>query len=83
MIDPLIKIIKNRVGVNAEILYDMDNLKATMTNTGIGKKEREIVKMYAASTGMVINKKKCAIQLNPETPLPESLQDVPRLDGMT
>ena len=32
---------------------------------------------------MVINKKKCAIQLNLETHLPESLQDIPRLDDTT
>ena len=33
--------------------------------------------------GMVVNKKKCAIQLKVETPLPESLQDIPRLDEVT
>ena len=30
---------------------------------------------------MVINEKKCAIQLNPETDLPESLHGIPRLVG--
>ena len=33
--------------------------------------------------GMVVNKKKCAIQLKVETPLPESLQEIPRLDEST
>ena len=32
---------------------------------------------------MVINHKKSAIQLNVETPLPEFLQDIPRLDETT
>ena len=38
------------------------------------------MKSYAASVGMVINNKKSAIQLNIETPIPQSLQDIPRLD---
>ena len=41
------------------------------------------MKSYSAAVGMVINNKKCAIQLNFETPLPESLQEIPRLDEMT
>ena len=32
---------------------------------------------------MVINTKKSAIQLSIETPLPESLQEIPRLDEST
>ena len=32
---------------------------------------------------MVINAKKSAIQLNVETPLPQSLQDIPRMDETT
>ena len=32
---------------------------------------------------MVINSKKSAIQLSVETQLPESLQDIPRLDCIT
>ena len=32
---------------------------------------------------MVINTKKSAIQLNFETPLPESLQEIPRMDETT
>ena len=39
--------------------------------------------MFSDSVGMVINTKKWAIQLNVETPLPESLQDIPRLDDTT
>ena len=35
------------------------------------------------SVDMVINSKKSAIQLTVETPLPESLQDIPRLDEVT
>ena len=33
MIDPLIKIMKKQVGDRVQILYDMDDLKASMTNT--------------------------------------------------
>ena len=32
---------------------------------------------------MAINNKKSAIQLNIETPLPESLQEIPRIDEVT
>ena len=32
---------------------------------------------------MVVNNKKSAIQLNMETPLPESLQDIPRMNEIT
>ena len=32
---------------------------------------------------MVVNNKKCAIKLNVERPIPESLQDIPRLDETT
>ena len=43
----------------------------------------EIVKRYAASVETVINSEKCAIQLSVETPLHESLQEIPRLDETT
>ena len=43
----------------------------------------ETVKSYAASVGMIINHKKSAIQLSVETPLPESLQDIARMDERT
>ena len=39
--------------------------------------------MFSDSVGMVINTKKWAIQLNVETPLPESLQAFPRLNETT
>ena len=70
MIDPLIKILKKEVGEEAEILYYMDDLKASTSSIGAAEKVHIIVKKYAASVGMVINKKKSAIQLNTETPLP-------------
>ena len=41
------------------------------------------MKSYSAAVGMVINNKKCAIQLNFETPLPESLEEIPRRDEAT
>ena len=41
------------------------------------------MKKYAASVGNVIDRKKSAIQLDFETPLPESLQDIPRMDETT
>ena len=58
-------------------------MKASMTNIQTAQTVHDIVKGYAASVGMVINKKKRAIQLTIETPLPESLQDIPRLDETT
>ena len=83
MIDPLIKIIKKRVGDRAEVLYYMDDLKASTSSIEKAVTVHEIVKRYAASVGMVVNKKKSATQLNVETPLPESLQDIPRIDALT
>ena len=83
MIDPLIKIMKNRVGDRVQVLYNMDDLKASMTNIETAQRVHGIVKRYAASVGMVINTKKSAIQLNVETPLPESLREIPRMDETT
>ena len=83
MIDPLIKILKWRLGDRVQVLYYMDDLKASMDNTETARIVHQIVKSYAASVGMVINTKKSAIQLDNETPLPESLREIPRLDGTT
>ena len=83
MIDPLIKILKTRLGDRVEILYYMDDLKASTDNTHTARTVHDIVKRYASSVGMVINNRKSAIQLNVETPLPESLGEIPRLDEMT
>ena len=58
----------------------MDDLKASCASVETPQQVHEMVKRYAASVGMVINSKKSAIQLNIETPLPESLQEIPRLD---
>ena len=80
MIDPLIKIIKNRVGDLAEILYYMDGLKVSTTDIQIAQVVHGIVKEFALSVGIVINTKKSAIQLNVEAPLPESLLVIPRSD---
>ena len=41
------------------------------------------MKRYAASVGIVIKMKKNAIQLDKETPLPESLQDIRTSDETT
>ena len=38
---------------------------------------------YAESVGMVNNSKKSAIQMDVETPLPDSLQDIPSVDETT
>ena len=73
MIDPLIKIIKRQLGDTVEILYYMDDLKASATSVESAQRVHRIVKSYAASVGMVVNNKKSAIQLNVEMPLPESL----------
>ena len=83
MIDPLIKILKRTVGDRAEILYNMDELKVSMDNIETTKKVHERVRTYSMAVGMVINSKKSAIQLSFETPLLESLQDIPRLDETT
>ena len=83
MIDPLIKIMKTRLGDRIEALYYMDDSKASMTSIGTAEIVHELVKKYAASVGMVINQKKSAIQLSMATPLPESLQDIPRMDETT
>ena len=82
-IDPLVKIMKNGVGKQVEILYSMDDLKASASDIQIAQTNLGIMKQYAQSVGMVINHKKSAIQLNVETPLPESLHDIHRLDEMT
>ena len=70
MIDPLIKIMNRRVGDSDEILYYTDDPKVSLTDTNKAQIIHAIVKKYAASVGMVINKKKCAIQLNTDTPSP-------------
>ena len=54
-----------------------------MSSIATAQTVHETVKEYARSVGMLINKKKTAIQLNVETPLTESLQDIPRLDERT
>ena len=82
IIDPLVKILKRACCENIEVLYYMDDLKVSMDNIESARKVHEIVRKYAASVGMVINEKS-AIQLNVQTPLPESLQDIPRLDVTT
>ena len=82
-IDPLIKILKGQLGDNAEIPYYMDDLKASTTSIETAQLVHQIVKEYATAVGMVINSKKCAIRLDVGTPLPESLQDIPRLDDTT
>ena len=72
MIDPLIKIIKKRLGDEVEILYYMDDLKASATSIEAAKAVHETVKKFAACVGMVINTKKSAIQLNKVIQLPVS-----------
>ena len=83
MIDPFIKILKMKLGDHVEVLYYMDDLKTSMTNTGTAQTVHGLVKKYADAVGMVINIKKSAIQLSNETQLPESLQDIPRMDETT
>ena len=80
MIDPLIKIMKKKLGKKGQILYYTDDLKVSMSSIATAQTIHFAVKKYAQSVGMVINNKKSAIQLSIETPLPESLQEIPRLD---
>ena len=58
MIDPLIKITKKQLGDRVEILYYMDDLKASMANIQTAEMVHSIAKKYAASVGMVINTKR-------------------------
>ena len=58
----------------------MDDLKASTSSIESAQRIHQIVKEYASSVGMVINNKKSAIQLSDETPLPEPLQDIPRIE---
>ena len=83
MIDPLIKILKRVGGDDAEVLYYMDDLKTSSASIEKAVQVHETVKKYALSVGMVIIRKKSAIQLSVEAPLPQSLQDIPRLDEVT
>ena len=57
MIDPLIKIMKKKLGNKGQILYYMDDLKASMTDIQTAEKVHRIVKQFAQSDGMVINNK--------------------------
>ena len=82
MIDPIIEIVKKEVGDQVEVLYYMDNLKAS-TSIGTAEKEHEKDERFAEAVEMVVNNEKSAIQLNVETPLPQSLQDIPRMDETT
>ena len=66
-----------------EPVYYMDDLKASLTSIDAAQAVHETVKKFAACVGMVINTKKSAIRLNEETPLPESLQDIKRMDETT
>ena len=47
MIDPLIKIIKGRVGADAEVLYNMDDMKASMSSIATAQTVHYAVKKYA------------------------------------
>ena len=58
----------------------MDDLKASSNSVETALEVHGIVKRYADSVGMVINNKKSAIQMNVDTPLPESLREIPRLN---
>ena len=83
MIDPLIKIVKRRLGDRVEVLYYMDDLKASMTDIKTAQIVHAAVKKYAMSVGMVINNKKSAIQLNVDKPIPVALQEIPKMDETT
>ena len=54
-----------------------------MTITRKAQTVYEIVEKYADAVGIVINNKKSAILLNVETPLQQSLQEIPRIDDTT
>ena len=64
MIDPLIKILKKKVGDRVEVLYYLDDLNVSMDCIDTACDIHQTVKKYAASVGMVINTKKSAVQPN-------------------
>ena len=76
MIDPLIKVMKNDVGDYTEVLFYMDDLKASMRDIETAEEDHETAKRYVDDVGLVINQKR-AIQLNSQTHLSESLRDIP------
>ena len=51
MMDPLIRILKRAVGDRAEILYYMDDLKASMDSTETAQKVHERVGTYSMAVG--------------------------------
>ena len=57
MIDPLIKVMKTQLGDRVEILYNMDDLNVSSDNIETAHAVHGVVKKYALSVGMVINKK--------------------------
>ena len=61
----------------------MDDLKTSLDSIQRARSVHNIMSKYVGAVGIVINNKKCAIQLSIETRLPESLQEIPRLDGTT
>ena len=60
----------------------MDDLKAATDNVETAHTINDMVKKFSTSVRM-INNEKSAIQLNTETPLQESLNDIPRQDETT
>ena len=73
MIDPLIRILKTRDEDSVEVLDDMEDLKASLDSIKTAKKVNESVKTISTAVGIVVNKKKSAIQLSVMTTLPVSL----------
>ena len=83
IIDPLIKIMTNKLGNQVEILYYMDDLKVSTSSIPTAQRVHGTVTEYAQSVGMGINAKKSAIQLSIKTPLPRLSRTFPRLDERT
>ena len=61
----------------------MDDLKASMGCIEIAQTVHDTLDKWVISVGIVFNLKKRAIRFLFETPLPESLQNIPRLDETT
>ena len=61
----------------------MDDIDASMDTIVTAQLVQESARRSAASVWMVNNNTKTAIQLSVETPLQESLRDIPRLDETT
>ena len=83
IIEPFIKVLREGVDERPERLYSINDLNASSMKTDTTQTIHQLAKKFTAAVGMVIKNKKSDIKLSIETPLPNSLQDIPRIDETT